>query len=113
MKSLYTVLYMPKVTLKTIAKVKKLDAGTPSCTQPPKLFSIFLMQYSIKYESISKRPKMASARYFDSLWMTFNEELQGQISACLQRTYICIILVYNFLYMRTGPKCEKWPKSDI
>ena len=23
--------------------------------------------------------------------MTFNEELQGQISACLQRTYICII----------------------
>ena len=24
-------------------------------------------------------------------WMTFNEELQGRISACLQRTYICII----------------------
>ena len=23
--------------------------------------------------------------------MTLNEELQGQISACLQRTYICII----------------------
>ena len=37
-----------------------------------------------------KRPKMASVRYFGGLWMTFNEELQGQISACLQRTYICI-----------------------
>ena len=35
---------------------------------------------------------MALARYFGGLWMTFNEELQGQISACLQRTYIlCII----------------------
>ena len=29
---------------------------------------------------------MASVRYFGSLWMTFNEELQGQISACF---YIC------------------------
>ena len=29
---------------------------------------------------------MASVRYFGGLWMTFNEELQGQISACLQRT---------------------------
>ena len=28
----------PKVTLKTIAKVNKLDAGTPSCTQPPSHF---------------------------------------------------------------------------
>ena len=34
---------------------------------------------------------MASVRYFGGLWMTFNEELQGQISECLQRTYICII----------------------
>ena len=34
---------------------------------------------------------MASVRYFGGLWMTFNEELQGQVSACLQRTYICII----------------------
>ena len=33
-----------------------------------------------------KRPKMASVRYFGGLWMTFNEELQGQISACL---HIC------------------------
>ena len=32
----------PKVTLKTIAKVNKLDAGT----QPPKPFSIVSMQYS-------------------------------------------------------------------
>ena len=30
---------------------------------------------------------MASMRYFGGLWMTFNEELQGQICACLQRTY--------------------------
>ena len=36
----------PKVALKTIAKVNKLDAGTPSCTQPPKPFSIVSMQYS-------------------------------------------------------------------
>ena len=35
-----------KVTLKTIVKVNKLDAGTPSCTQPPKPFSIVSMQYS-------------------------------------------------------------------
>ena len=36
----------PKVTLKTIAKVNKLNAGTPSHTQPPKPFSIVSMQYS-------------------------------------------------------------------
>ena len=36
----------PKVTLKIIAKVNKLDAGTPLCTQPPKPFSIVSMQYS-------------------------------------------------------------------
>ena len=36
----------PKVTLKTIAKVNKLDAGTPSYTQPPKPFSIVSMKYS-------------------------------------------------------------------
>ena len=36
----------PKVTLKTKANVNKLDAGTPSCTQPPKPFSIVSMQYS-------------------------------------------------------------------
>ena len=35
-----------KVTLKTIAKVNKLYAGTLSCTQPPKPFSIVSMQYS-------------------------------------------------------------------
>ena len=49
---------------------------------------------------------MASVRYFGGLSMTFNEELQGQISACLQRTYICIIYTSHrmiFLYMRTGP----------
>ena len=36
----------PKVTLKTIAKVNKVDAGKPSCTQHPKPFSIVSMQYS-------------------------------------------------------------------
>ena len=35
-----------KVTLKTIAKVNKLDAGSPSCAQPPKPFLIVSMQYS-------------------------------------------------------------------
>ena len=35
----------PKVTLKTTEKVNKLDAGTPSCTQPPKPFSIVSMPY--------------------------------------------------------------------
>ena len=35
-----------KVTLKKIAKVNKLDAGTQSCTQPTKPFSIVSMQYS-------------------------------------------------------------------
>ena len=37
----------PKVTLKTIAKVNKLDAGTPPCTQPAKPFSLVSMQYSL------------------------------------------------------------------
>ena len=36
----------PKVTLKTVAKVNKLDAGTPSCTKPQKQFSLVSMQYS-------------------------------------------------------------------
>ena len=36
----------PKVTLKTIAKVNKVDAGTPSYTQLPKPFLIVSMQYS-------------------------------------------------------------------
>ena len=31
---------------------------------------------------------MASVRYSGGLWMTFNEQPQGQISASLQRTYI-------------------------
>ena len=79
------------MTLKTIAKVNKLDAGTPSGTQPPKPFSI-LSALSVKISP--KRPKLASVRYFGGLWMTFNEELQGQISACLQRTYI-----YRILYI--------------
>ena len=34
---------------------------------------------------------MALVSYFDGLWMTFNEEIQGQISASLQRTYVLYI----------------------
>ena len=54
---------------------------------------IFFYAFFYAFSAISvkispKRPKIASVRYFGSLWMTFNEELQGQISACLQRTYI-------------------------
>ena len=46
----------PKVTLKTIAKVNKLDAGTPSYTQPPKPFSIVSSNIvSIKCENISQK----------------------------------------------------------
>ena len=40
---------------------------------------------------------MASVRYFGGLWMTFNEDLQGQISACLDRTYICIIYTVRYI----------------
>ena len=47
---------------------------------------------------------MASVRYFGGLWMTFNEELQGQISACLERTYICII--------RRGPRSNPTTPED-
>ena len=50
-------------------------------------YNFFLLSVKIS----PKRPKMASVRYFGGLWMTFNKEVQGQISACLQRTYICII----------------------
>ena len=79
------------MTLKTIAKVNKMDAGTPSCTQPPKPFSIFSMKHSIKCENISKKAKNELGEVLSGLWMIFNEESQGQITACLQRTYICII----------------------
>ena len=48
----------PKVTLKTIAKVNKLDDGTHSCTQPPKPFSKVSMQLvSITCENMSKKAK--------------------------------------------------------
>ena len=75
------------MTLKTIAKVNKLDAGTPSCTQPPKPFSIVSMQYSQHCENISKKAKNGLG---EVLWRSV-DDLQGQISACLQRTYICIM----------------------
>ena len=58
------------MTLKTIAKVNKLDAGTPSYTQPPKPFSIVSRQYSevkISVKISPKRPKMVSVRYFGGL----------------------------------------------
>ena len=47
--------------------------------------------FSLSVKVSPKSPKMTLVRYFGGLWMTFSEELQGQISACLQRTYICII----------------------
>ena len=60
---------------------------------------------------------MVSARYFGGLWMTFNEELQGQISAYLQRTYICIIYTSHRMILlsvfENWAKCEKMAKSDI
>ena len=52
---------------------------------------------------------MASVKYFGGLWLTFNEELQGQISACLQRTYICIIYVTYKLRFCTS--CNLYKKS--
>ena len=39
-----------------------------------------------------------------------NEELQGQILYAYRGH---IYVLSNFLYMRSGPKCEKWPKSDL
>ena len=48
---------------------------------------------------------MASVRYFGGLWMTFNEELQDQISVCLQTTYICIIYTSH---EKKRKKKEKW-----
>ena len=51
---------------------------------------------------------MVSVRYFGGLWMTFNEELQGEISACLQRTHICII--YTSHRMSELSVYENWAK---
>ena len=58
-----------------------------------------VMNISCKFEkgsynnckNISKKAKNGLDEVLWRLWMTFNEELQGQISACLQTTYICII----------------------
>ena len=61
------------------------------CIYPVNLRRVAIIFFSLSVKISPKKPKMASVRYFGSLWMTFNEELQGQISACLQRTYICII----------------------
>ena len=47
--------------------------------------------FSLSLKISPKRPKMDSVRYFGGLWMTFNEELQGQISACLQDIYMYYI----------------------
>ena len=51
---------------------------------------------------------MALVRYFGGLRMTFNEEPEGQISACLQRTYICII--YTSHRMISLSVYENWAK---
>ena len=59
------------MTLKTIAMVNKLDAGTPSCTEPPKPFSIVSMQYSQhKCENI---PKKAKNGLSDVLWWSVDD----------------------------------------
>ena len=54
---------------------------------------------------------MASVRHFGSLWMTLNEELRGQISACLQRTYICITSIYTTHRMISLSVYENWAKN--
>ena len=54
---------------------------------------------------------MALVSYFGGLWMTFNEELQGQISKCLQRTYICII--YTTHRMIELSVHENWEKKQL
>ena len=64
---------------------------------PENLRSVAIIFFSRSVKISPKRPKMASMRYFGGLWMTFNEELRGQISACLQRTYICIIYTSHWL----------------
>ena len=50
------------MTLKTTAKVNKLDAGTPSCTQPPKPLHTVLYRhiYAVKAIILShfSRPKV-------------------------------------------------------
>ena len=53
--------------------------------------SFHAIESALSVKISPKRPKLSSVRYFGGLWMTFNEELQGQISVCLQRTYIFII----------------------
>ena len=59
------------MTLKTIVKVNKLDAGTPSCTQPPKPFSIVACNtVSIKCENISK---MAKNGIGEVLWWSVDD----------------------------------------
>ena len=69
------------------------------CAQRPTASSSTMCS-SVVYRRLKRRlgrtlrrlhwPFLALVRYFGGLWMTFNEELQGQIYACLQRTYICI-----------------------
>ena len=48
----------PKVTLKTIVKVIKLDAGTPSCTQTIKFHSFHAIHSALSVKISPKRPKM-------------------------------------------------------
>ena len=45
--------------------------------------SFHAIESALSVKISPKRTKMAPVRYFDGMWMTFNEELQGQISTCL------------------------------
>ena len=92
-------------------KVSKLDIASRRSVSPDGTWSALRAKIS------PKRPKMTSVRYFGGLWMTFNEELQGKISACLQRTYICIIYHpqddLTFCIRELDQNVKKWPKSDL
>ena len=56
---------------------------------------------------------MVLVRYFGGLWMTFKVKFLHAYRGHIYVLYIPVIGLSNFLYMRTGPKCEKWPKSGL
>ena len=60
--------------------------------------------FSIECENIAKN---GLGEVLGGLWMTY-EELQGQISACLRRTYICIIYISHRMIQLSV--YENWAK---
>ena len=60
-----------------------------SCKFEKASYNIFFVR-AATVKSVDTQAKNGLGEVLWGLWMTFNEELQGQISACLQRTYICI-----------------------